>query len=124
MVVERRGWVIAADVGQLVRREEPFVQRKAAAFARWHEPDDARVSSPESSSGSGCNSPARLEQNIGTLLLGPQFKQVCLPGEDLRHKHLAGWASSRKKVARAQTSARIRASAAKVRQPQAAAPSR
>src|SRR5215475_13723331 len=24
MVVERRGWVIAADVGQLVRREEPL----------------------------------------------------------------------------------------------------
>ena len=47
MVVERRGWVIVADVGQLVRREEPFVQWKAAAFARWHEPDDARVSSPD-----------------------------------------------------------------------------
>src|SRR5215468_12275159 len=28
MVVERRGWVIAADLGQLVRREEPFVQWK------------------------------------------------------------------------------------------------
>src|SRR5215469_18245836 len=28
MVVERRGWVIVADVGQLVRREEPFVQCK------------------------------------------------------------------------------------------------
>src|SRR5437764_3213595 len=39
---ERRGWVIAADLGQLVRREEPFVQWKAAAFGRWHEPDDAR----------------------------------------------------------------------------------
>jgi hypothetical protein len=46
MVVERRGWVIVADVGQLVRREEPFVQWKAAAFARWHEPDEARVSLP------------------------------------------------------------------------------
>jgi hypothetical protein len=44
--VERRGWVIVADVGQLVRREEPFVQWKAAAFARWHEPDEARVSLP------------------------------------------------------------------------------
>src|SRR5207344_664775 len=43
MGLERRGWVIAADLGQLVRREEPFVQWKAAAFARWHEPDDARV---------------------------------------------------------------------------------
>jgi hypothetical protein len=47
MVVERRGWVIAADVGQLVRREEPFVQWKAAAFARWHEPDKSRGLSPD-----------------------------------------------------------------------------
>jgi hypothetical protein len=47
MGLERRRWVIAADVGQLVRREEPFVQWKAAAFVRWHEPDDARVSSPD-----------------------------------------------------------------------------
>ena len=53
MGLERRGWVIAADLGQLVRREEPFVQWKAAAFVRWHEPDDARVSSPESVRGSG-----------------------------------------------------------------------
>src|SRR5713101_5383512 len=45
--LERRRWVIAADVGQLVRREEPFVQWKAAAFVRWHEPDDARVSCPD-----------------------------------------------------------------------------
>src|SRR6266567_4956622 len=28
------------------QREGPDVQWKAAAFARWHEPDDARVSSP------------------------------------------------------------------------------
>src|SRR5262247_4880301 len=47
MGLERRGRVIATDLGQPVRREEPFVQRKAAAFARWHEPDDARVSSPD-----------------------------------------------------------------------------
>ena len=47
MGLERRGWVIAADLGQLVRREEPLVQWKAAAFARWHEPDDARVSRPD-----------------------------------------------------------------------------
>jgi hypothetical protein len=45
MLVERRGWV--TDVGLNRRREEPEVQRKAAAFARWHEPDDARVSSPD-----------------------------------------------------------------------------
>src|SRR6476469_7290374 len=28
------------------QREEPDVHWKAAAFVRWHEPDDARVSSP------------------------------------------------------------------------------
>jgi hypothetical protein len=65
MVVERRGWVMATDVGQLVRREEPFGQWKAAAFARWHEPDEARVSSPESVSGSGRNSPGRLGRMYG-----------------------------------------------------------
>ena len=47
MGLERRGQVIAVDLGQPVRRDELFVQRKAAAFARWHEPDDARVSSPD-----------------------------------------------------------------------------
>ena len=47
MAVERRGQVIAVDLGQPVRREEPFVQRKAAAFVRWHEPDNARVSCPD-----------------------------------------------------------------------------
>ena len=47
MAVERRRrWVIAVDLGQLVRREEPFVQRKAAAFVRWHEPDKSRGLSP------------------------------------------------------------------------------
>jgi hypothetical protein len=29
------------------QREEPEVQRKTAAFNRWHEPDDAKVSSPD-----------------------------------------------------------------------------
>ena len=51
MPVERRGRVIAIGSGQLLsdnrHREEPEVQWKAAAFARWHEPDDARVSSPD-----------------------------------------------------------------------------
>ena len=47
MGLERRGRVIAVDLGQLARREEPFVQWKAAAFARWHEPDESRVSSPD-----------------------------------------------------------------------------
>ena len=47
MAMERRGQVIAVDLGQPVCREEPFVQWKAAAFMWWHEPDDARVSSPD-----------------------------------------------------------------------------
>ena len=47
MGLERRGWVIAADLGQRVRPEEPFVQWKAAAFERWHEPDELRGSSPD-----------------------------------------------------------------------------
>ena len=47
MGLERRGWVIASDLGQRVRPEEPFVQWKAAAFARWHEPDESRGSSPD-----------------------------------------------------------------------------
>jgi hypothetical protein len=29
------------------QRDEPDTQWKAAAFMRWHEPDDARVSSPD-----------------------------------------------------------------------------
>ena len=36
------------------------MRRKAAAFNGWHEPDESRGSSPESVSGSGCNSPGRL----------------------------------------------------------------
>ena len=48
MLVERRGQVIAAELGPtgLYPGRSPTVQRKAAAFVRWHEPDDARVSSP------------------------------------------------------------------------------
>ena len=41
MLVERRGWVIAVELGPTgVAGRSPKVQRKAAAFARWHEPDD------------------------------------------------------------------------------------
>src|ERR1035437_9661927 len=46
MVVERRGRAIDEESANW-QREEPEVQRKAAAFNRWHEPDDARVSSPD-----------------------------------------------------------------------------
>ena len=34
---------------------------------RWHEPDDARVSSPESVRGSGCNPPGLLGNPPGLL---------------------------------------------------------
>ena len=48
MLVERRGRVIAVELGPTGgARRSPKVQRRAAAFARWHEPDDARVSSPD-----------------------------------------------------------------------------
>src|SRR6266849_7631239 len=51
MPVERRGQAIAIGSGQPMsdnrHREEPEVQWKAAAFGRWHEPDDARVPSPD-----------------------------------------------------------------------------
>ena len=44
MAVERRGRVIAVDLGQPACRDEPFVQRKSAGFSRWHEPDEAKLS--------------------------------------------------------------------------------
>ena len=53
MPVERRGWVIAFEIGSTGNGRNPIFQWKAAAFVRWHEPDDARVSSPESVRGSG-----------------------------------------------------------------------
>ena len=57
MLVERRGRVIDIGSGQLRSgdrpQEEPDEQWKAAAFARWHEPDESRGSRPESVSGSG-----------------------------------------------------------------------
>jgi hypothetical protein len=55
MGLERRRWVIAADLGQpscrwrepSARREEPLVQWRPAGLARWHEPDESRGSSPD-----------------------------------------------------------------------------
>src|SRR4030088_2281875 len=48
MLVERRERAIAVELGPTGGAgRSPKVQRKAAAFARWHEPDDARVSSPD-----------------------------------------------------------------------------
>ena len=47
MAAERRGQAIGVELGQPVRRDEPIVQRKAAAFMRWHEPDKSRGLSPD-----------------------------------------------------------------------------
>ena len=46
MPVERRERVIAICIGYGNGRN-PVYKWKAAAFVRWHEPDDARVSSPD-----------------------------------------------------------------------------
>ena len=46
MPVERRERAIAIWLGSTGNGRNP-IQWKAAAFARWHEPDDARVSSPD-----------------------------------------------------------------------------
>src|SRR5712691_12823906 len=48
MLVERRRRVTDVELGPTGgARRSPKAKRKAAAFARWHEPDDARVSSPD-----------------------------------------------------------------------------
>src|ERR1700758_718345 len=60
MLVERRGWVIDAEIRSTGNRKSLMSWRKAAAFKRWHEPDDARVSRPESVRGSRCNSSGLL----------------------------------------------------------------
>src|ERR1700738_2603215 len=44
MLVERRGQVIAVGSEPTGNRRSSNSRRKAAAFVRWHEPDDARVS--------------------------------------------------------------------------------
>src|SRR5438445_12196938 len=47
MPVERRGQVTDVGSEPTGNRRSSNSQRKAAAFVRWHEPDDARVSSPD-----------------------------------------------------------------------------
>ena len=48
MVVERRGRVIAFELGPTGSyREEPDGSEEGGSFVRWHEPDDARVSRPD-----------------------------------------------------------------------------
>ena len=49
MPVERRGRATVVGMGQpkpAGKGRSPLFRRKAVAFPRWHEPDDARVSSP------------------------------------------------------------------------------
>jgi hypothetical protein len=41
MEPERREWVTAVEL------DEPDVERKAAAFVQWHEPDKSRRLSPD-----------------------------------------------------------------------------
>jgi len=53
MPVERSEQVIAVEIGSTGNGRSPIFKWKAAAFKRWHEPDDARVSSPESVRDSG-----------------------------------------------------------------------
>jgi hypothetical protein len=47
MLVERRGQVTDVESEPTGNRRSSNSRRKAAAFERWHEPDDARVSSPD-----------------------------------------------------------------------------
>src|SRR5215469_2383357 len=69
MPAEQRGQVIGVGKEPTVKGRSFKSQRKAAAFVRWHEPDDARVSRPESVSGSGRNSPGRLGRPRGRVRL-------------------------------------------------------
>src|ERR1700676_103519 len=47
MLVERRGQVTDVGSEPTCNRRSSNSRRKAAAFVRWHEPDDARMSSPD-----------------------------------------------------------------------------
>ena len=47
MLVERRGQVTDVGSEPTGNRRSCNSRRKAAAFMRWHEPDDATVSSPD-----------------------------------------------------------------------------
>src|ERR1700738_3278764 len=53
MLVERRERAIAIWLGSTGNGKNPILEWKAAAFARWREPDDARVSKSGSVRGSG-----------------------------------------------------------------------
>jgi hypothetical protein len=53
MVAERREWAVKSTSGQPAMGRTLKHGRKATAFHGLHEPDDARVSRPDSVSGSG-----------------------------------------------------------------------
>ena len=53
MAVERREWAVQFKLGQPAMGGTLMLGWKAPAFHGPHEPDDARVSCPESVSGSG-----------------------------------------------------------------------
>jgi hypothetical protein len=53
MTVERRGWAVQSGLGQPATGGTLILGRKAPAFHELHEPDDGRLSCPESVSGSG-----------------------------------------------------------------------
>lgn len=69
MLAERRGQVTGVGMEPTCKGRSPNTQWKTAVFARWHEPDEARVSRPESVSGSGGSSPGRL--GGGAAMLPP-----------------------------------------------------
>ena len=64
MAVERRGWAVQFKLGQPAMGGTLMLGRKAPAFHGLHEPDDARVSCPESVSGWRCNSSGRLGNRL------------------------------------------------------------
>jgi hypothetical protein len=64
MPVERRGQVTAVGSEPTGNRRSSNSQRRAAAFMRWHEPDDASVKSG-SVRGLGLNSPGLLGSSGG-----------------------------------------------------------
>ena len=57
---EGSGSPASRSIGQPETGRADWSWRKAAAYRRWHEPDESRGSRPESVSASGCKSPGRL----------------------------------------------------------------
>lgn len=79
MLAERRGQVTGVGMEPTCKGRSPNTQWKTAVFARWHEPDEARVSRPESVSGSGGSSPGRLGGGTARCPPIPIHPQTNLP---------------------------------------------